>query len=477
MTPAVGSLPLWWDDPIAPLGPSPTTSRYAVGQQGFSLATAALPTSDVPARADVCIVGAGYTGLWTAYYLLRADPSLSVVVLEAAHVGFGASGRNGGWVSALYPVGPEAIASSHGESGARSMVAALQETVRELGSVCADEQIDCGFAQGGTVVAARSAAQAVRARAAAQHGEYWGDGTVWLDADAAHERVAMTRPHGATFNPHCARVHPKRLVDGLAAAVRRLGGVIVEGARVEVAGAGQVRLASGQVVRARHTVRATEAWTARFPGLRRVIAPVYSLMVATEPLPASVWDEIGLARRETFADHRHVVIYGQRTVDDRIAFGGRGAPYHFGSRIRPEFDCEPEVFGDIIETLHELFPTLREYAVTHRWGGPLGIARDWHPRVTYDAASGFGTAGGYVGDGVATSNLAGRALADLIRGVASPLTRLPWVGHRSPCWEPEPLRWLGVNAGLRVANWADVEEKMTGRPAVLGRALSALTAH
>ena len=327
------------------------------------------------------------------------------------------------------------------------------------------------------MVAARSAAQAVRARAAAQHGEYWGDGTVWLDADAAHERVAMTRLHGATFNPHCARVHPKRLVDGLAAAVRRIGGVIVEGAPVEVAFAGQVRLASGQVVRARHTVRATEAWTARFSGLRRAIAPVYSLMVATEPLPASVWDEIGLARRETFADHRHVVIYGQRTVDDRIAFGGRGAPYHFGSRIRPEFDCEPEVFGDIIETLHELFPTLREYAVTHRWGGPLGIARDWHPRVTYHADSGLGTAGGYVGDGVATTNLAGRTLADLIRGVPSPLTRLPWVGHRSPSWEPEPLRWLGVNAGLRVAEWADVEEQMTGRPAVLGRALSALTAH
>jgi glycine/D-amino acid oxidase-like deaminating enzyme len=200
-------------------------------------------------------------------------------------------------------------------------------------------------------------------------------------------------------------------------------------------------------------------------------------MVATEPLTAAQWDGIGLAQREVFADHRHVVVYGQRTVDDRIAFGGRGAPYHWGSRVRPAFDHEPRVFEDLRRTLRQLLPQLEGVAFTHAWGGPIGIARDWHPSVGLDVATGLGWAGGYVGDGVAASNLAGRTLADLVRGRDTELTTLPWVGHRSRRWEPEPLRWLGVNAGLRVAEAADREEARTGRPAVQARLLTALTGH
>jgi hypothetical protein len=118
---------------------------------------------------------------------------------------------------------------------------------------------------------------------------------------------------------------------------------------------------------------------------------------------------------------------------------------------------------------------LEDVVITHTWGGPIGIARDWCASVGLDPATGVGWAGGYVGDGLSTTNLAGRTLADLITGTDSELTRLPWVGHRSPSWEPEPLRWLGVNAGLRVMNWADREEARTGRPsraaAVVGRLL------
>lgn len=431
----------------------------------------------MPAEVDVCIVGGGYTGLWSAYYLLRAQPSLAMCVVEAEHVGFGASGRNGGWVSGLWPVSASTLAHESGAAAARSMLGALRDTVVEVGAVAAAEGIECDFRQGGVVLGARSPAQVARAREYAATGAEWGDGTVWLDLPEARERVAMDGLLGATYNPNCARVQPRRLVDGLAAAVRRLGGVIVEGARVAAASPGRVVLESGAVVRTRHTIRATEAWTARVPGLRRRLAPVYSLMIATEPLPASVWERIGLAQRETFADHRQVIVYGQRTSDDRIAFGGRGAPYHWGSAIRPEFDSEPAVFAELKRTLRELFPVLEGYAVTHQWGGPLGIARDWHPSVGYDPVARLGWAGGYVGDGVAASNLAGRTLADLVLGRSSALTRLPWVGHVSPSWEPEPARWLGINAGLRVAGWADREEALTGQPARLGRLLSALTGH
>jgi len=217
-------------------------------------------------------------------------------------------------------------------------------------------------------------------------------------------------------------------------------------------------------VRAEVVVRATEGYTPRLPGFRRAIAPVYSLMIATPPLPPSFWARAGLSRRETFTDGRRLIIYGQRTADDRLAFGGRGAPYHFSSRIRPSFDRDPRVFAALRRSLVELFPDQADLLTIDRtWGGPLGIPRDWHPSVGLDRARGLAWAGGYVGDGVATANLAGRTLADLLRGVDSDLTRLPWVGHHSRPWEPEPLRWLGANAVLRLVALADAREARAAR--------------
>jgi len=226
-----------------------------------------------------------------------------------------------------------------------------------------------------------------------------------------------------------------------------------------------------------HVVLATEGWTPRLAGHERAIAPVYSLMVATEPLTEEQWARVGLAEREVFSDHGHVVIYGQRTHDDRIAFGGRGAPYHWGSSIRPEFDHDERVFTALHDTLTGLLPQLGGVRFTHAWGGPLGIARDWHPAVTYDRTTRTGRAGGYVGDGVAATNLAGRTLADLVLDRHTARTELPWVGHRSPRWEREPLRWLGINAGLRLADLAEREEARTARPARLGSLLDRLTSH
>jgi glycine/D-amino acid oxidase-like deaminating enzyme len=221
-------------------------------------------------------------------------------------------------------------------------------------------------------------------------------------------------------------------------------------------------------------IRATEAWTAALPGHERDVVPVYSLMIATEPLPADVWDGVGLAGGETFSDGRHLIIYGQRTADDRLAFGGRGAPYHWGSAIRSSFEREPRVFGLLRRTVGDLFPGLRQARITHAWGGPLGIPRDWHASVGYDPRTGCGWAGGYVGDGVGTSNLAGRTLADLVLGRSTGLTALPWVNHRSPRWEPEPLRWLGANAALRAMTLADREESLSGRSSLAAGVMTRL---
>ena len=427
-------------------------------------------------EADVCIVGAGYTGLWTAYYLARSRPDLRVAVVESHIAGFGASGRNGGWCSALFPASVSALEHRHGRDAALSMRHAMNGTVDEVGRVVAAEGIDCGWTRGGTVVLARGEAQLRRARTEQQVDASYGgiDGVELLDAREATGRLAASRVRGGTWTPWCARVQPAALVRGLAEAVRRLGVRIHEGTRATSIEPGRVVTSRG-TVRAAQVVRATEAWTASLPGTHRSVIPVYSLIVATEPLPPSVWEQVGLAHHETFSEHRHLVVYGQRTRDDRLVFGGRGAPYHWGSGVRPAFDRDERVFARLRSTLHELLPQVAPYAVTHSWGGPLAIPRDWHASVGLDPATGLGWAGGYVGDGVGTANLAGRTLTDLLLGRDTELVRLPWVQHRSPAWEPEPLRWAGVNAGLGMATVADAEERLTGRPALSGHVLSRLT--
>ena len=426
--------------------------------------------------ADVAIVGAGYTGLWTAYYLLRAAPRLRVVLVEAEYAGFGASGRNGGWASALFPRSLAGLAAISDRGGALAMDAALRASITEVIRVTEAEGVDARAARAGTLVLARSRAQETRARAEVAEARHWGlvpDRLRWLDAGEARGRLAGTRVRGATFTPDCAALDPGRLVRGLADVVVRGGARLAESTRALSIRPGRVDTDRG-TVRAATVVRATEGYTPRLRGQRRVLAPVYSLVVASEPLPPQVWARIGLARRETFADHRHLVIYGQRTADDRLVFGGRGAPYHLGSAIRPEYERVRAVFAAHHATLLDLFPVLAGARFTHAWGGPLGVARDWCASVGLDRRRGLAWAGGYVGDGVTTSNLAGRTLADLVLDRDTELTRLPWVGHRSPRWEPEPLRWAGINLGLKAAAWADAEERLTGRPSVLALGLRML---
>jgi glycine/D-amino acid oxidase-like deaminating enzyme len=455
-------LSLWWEAIAVPLPPRPAL------------------TEDLD--VDVCIVGAGFTGLWTAHSLALADPSLRIAVVEREVAGFGASGRNGGWCSALFATSDVALARRHGVDAMRAMRRAMQDTVDVVGASAASEGIDCQFAKGGSVDLVRSEAQRARALAEIDEARALGFGEEdlrWLGPEETRALIGAAGALGATFTPHCAALQPALLARGLADAVERRGVRIYEHTEVLEIRAGEagdppsVRC-SGGTVRAEYVVRATEAWTPTLPGYERAIVPVYSLMVATEPLSAAFWAQAGLETRATFADHRHMIIYGQRTADDRIAFGGRGAPYHFGSTIRADFDREPAVHALLRQTLTELFPEVADARFTHGWGGPLGIPRDWHSSVGLDRSTGLAWAGGYVGDGVSTTNLAGRTLADLITGADTVLTRLPWVQHDSPRWEPEPLRWLGVNAGLWTMKLADRSETRHGRPSRLAGTMGRL---
>jgi glycine/D-amino acid oxidase-like deaminating enzyme len=415
--------------------------------------------------ADVAIVGAGYTGLWTAYYLHRIDPSLRIAIVEAEFAGFGASGRNGGWLSALLPMSFEKMAAVHGRDRAVAMQNTMHDAVDEVARVTAAEGIECHLTKGGYLNLARNQPQVRRVQELLQYYRSWGfgeDDYRWLDAAETETRLRASNVLGAGYTPHCGVVHPARLVRGLAEVVERGGATIYEQTRVVEIGNRRLRCTTGSVS-ADVIVRATEGFTARLPGLRRTVAPIYSLMIATEPLPGSFFDDVGWAGRETFNDDRRLIIYGQRTADDRIAFGGRGAPYHFASSIKPEFDRHAGVQDSLRKLLGELFPALGDAKVTHRWGGPIGAPRDWFCSVGFDQLTGHAWAGGYVGDGVTTTNLAGRTLADLITRRDTDLVGLPWVNHRSRKWEPEPLRWLGINAMLRLPIGADRYEERTGK--------------
>lgn len=423
------------------------------------------PALDGDCEVDVAIVGAGYTGLWTAYALMQRDPSLRVVLLEREIAGFGASGRNGGWCSDLFPVSWDRVVREHGLDTARGMHGALVEGIDDVAATMAREHIDADMIKGGCLTLAMTALQEseLRAETAKTQARDGADlAARWLDAEQASQRVRVPGCRGARYTPHCARLHPGKLVRGLSRAVERAGARILEQTAVIELRPHAAVTARG-TVHARTVVRATEAYTPDLRGQHRALLPLYSLMIATAPLPDAAWAEIGWSRGETLNDGRHLIIYAQRTADGRIAFGGRGAPYHFGSRVSEGFDRDPGVFRALEEALHDLIPQTRDVAITHRWGGPIGVARDWYPSVTIDRERGIAAAGGYVGDGVTASNVAGRTLADLILSRDTELTRLPWVQHRSRRWEPEPLRWLAVNLSVRAMRGADEVERHTGQ--------------
>ena len=439
------------------------------------------PSLPGPLTADVCIVGGGFTGLWTAYYLKRAAPALRVVVLEAAFAGFGASGRNGGWLTSALPGSRERYAD---DPGGRDAVLDLQrqlrETVDEVARVCAAENIDADLIKGGELAVATTPAQLGRLQEELLSDREWGLSerqAQFLGAAELAGRVRVDGALGAIYSPDCARVQPAKLVTGLADAVQRAGVEIYEATpvtrilphRAGADGGARACTVFGDVT-AGYVLRATEGFTARLPGQRRALLPMNSSMIVTEPLGEAAWREIGWDGCEAIGDSAHVYMYAQRTADGRIAIGGRGVPYRFGSTLDHRGATQPETVDVLGRILHRLFPAAREARIDHAWCGVLGVPRDWCATVTLDRGSGLGAAGGYTGHGVAASCLAGHTLADLVVGDPTPRTALPWVGHRARSWEPEPLRWTGVHGLYALYRAADhTEDQGSARTSPLAR--------
>jgi glycine/D-amino acid oxidase-like deaminating enzyme len=428
------------------------------------------------ARVDVCIVGAGYTGLWAAYYLKQAAPELEVLVLEKEFAGFGASGRNGGWLTGGFAWDHARYLPARGRAGVLEMVRALQGSVDEVLRVAEAEGIDADIHRTDELVLATNPAQAQRMRAEAEARAGWGEAEriALLDAAAARARVAVPDLQGAMAVRGVARIQPAKLVRGLAAAVERLGVRIAEGTPATAIAPGRVTTPRG-TVRAGAILRATEGFTAALPGARRDWLPLNSAQIVTEPLPQATWDRIGWQGGEIVGDFAHLYCYCQRARDGRIAVGGRGTPYRFGSRLDREGRPDAATVRRLARVLHRHFPAAQGARIAHAWCGVLGVPRDWCAAVGFDRNTGIGWAGGYVGVGVSTSNLAGRTLADLVLARETALTRLPWCGRRVRRWEPEPLRWLGIRGTYALLAAADRREARGGDTSRLARLAGAIS--
>ena len=430
------------------------------------------PRPELPGdlSVDVAIVGGGYTGLWAAYYLKQAKPALRVAVIEQRHVGYGASGRNGGWLTNAITGGREQYVESHGRDAAERFQLAMNETVDEVMRVAAAEGIDADIKKGGEFNVAYTPAQEARIRAFAAAEQTWQHTDLQLlEAPEAQAKINVADTRAAVWHPHCARIQPAKLAAGLADAVERLGVEIYERTRAVEIAPHRVRTTHG-TVSADFVVRATEGFTANLRGLHRLWLPMNSSLIATEPLSAEVWDELKWSQGETLGDFAHVYMYAQRTADDRIAIGGRGVPYKFGSKTDTDGHTPEVTVRTLTEIMNRFFPATRGAAIDHVWSGVLGVPRDWAATVGLDRETGIAWGGGYVGTGVTSTNLAGRTISDLILENQSDLTTLPWVNHRVRKWEIEPLRWVATKGLYAAYGMAD-------RAELAGRAKTSPIAH
>lgn len=445
-----------------------------IGDVSFWYADIGLPDTRRPAlqtdtTADVAIIGAGFTGLWTAYYLKIAQPDLNVVIVEKNFAGFGASGRNGGWCTGNFAWNHERYAKDSSRAAVLDMAHHLEGTVDEIIRVCAKHGIDADILPTEEMMIATNPAQMARLQAEIKHRHHWGEAhrTRLLTAAEVAQRVSIPNVLGAMVVAGMARIQPAKLVRGLAKVVESMGVTIYEETAALSYEKGAITTPKGRVL-APIILRCTEGFTASIKGHRRDWLPMNSAQIATVPLPPEVWAKIGWTGHELLGDFENSYCYCQRTREGRITVGARGVPYKFGSRLDKNGVPDPETIRRLTAILHKHFPEAAAHPIDHAWCGVLGVPRDWCATVGLE--DGLGWAGGYVGVGVSTSNLAGRTLADLALGRSTDLTALPWVNRRPRRWEAEPFRWLGVHLMYKLYQIADAREaRLRGGPSRLAQ--------
>ena len=430
-------------------------------------------------NADVVIVGGGYTGLWTAYWLKKNDPALDVVVLEQEYVGFGASGRNGGWITGkTVGLRKNLVSDTCSREAVLEMERVCHSAVFEIDDLMKSENKDIDSCRGGWMQIARTEAELERLKRHVDADRAWGvteSELRLLEADEAYSRVHVPGITGAIFSPYNVKCNPAKLVYAIAELCEDLGVSIYENTRVESISSGDCRTSRGHAY-GKLVVLATEGCTAAMPGMKRELLPMISSMVVTEPLDSGAWDQIGWDGYEGMSGAQHMYFYSQRTADGRIAIGGRGVPYFWGSRFDRNGELDRNTIQQLADTLRDLFPTV-PLEFEHAWRGILGVPRDWSPFVDVDRSARLVRVGGYAGQGVAAAYVAGRTVAEIVTDVRGPLSSSPWVRKVPRNWEPEPLRWIGSRSVQKLYQLADGIEHRRGGPktSVFGRAADVLS--
>ncbi|MEY2664007.1 MAG: hypothetical protein RIR35_815, partial [Actinomycetota bacterium] len=411
---------------------------------------------------DVSIIGGGFSGLWSAFHLIQAQPTLKIAVFEAQHFGFGASGRNGGWASSDYPVYRATLEKRHGVEKTNALFTALSTAINEIGDFSRNHAEQGHFVKAGTLMFARNSAQEIRLKSMAD------DLHIWQSEAELKDQINIKDLRGGLFNPECATVNPMGLLQGLFNFLKAKGVSLIENSFATAIPGGV--LVNSKSIKSAVVIQATEVYGK--PG--RDFIPLYSQMVATEPLREEVWEEIGVRERFTFAEGSHLINYAQRTSDNRLAIGGRGATYPFGSKLQGGKEMTHAVHENIRNLARRWFPVMSNVEFTHAWGGAVAITRDWEPYVQFDKSSGFGRLGGYAGDGVTMSFLAAKIMSALVTDSNQEITGLHFVNRKIRSWEVEPLRFFAVNSLVKMSGIADREEAITKRPSVVSKIIAPL---
>lgn len=430
------------------------------------------PPLDGPTKVDVAVVGGGFCGLSTAYYLRRADPSLRVAVLEDKVVGYGASGRNAGFAMTLMGFTLELTALRFGKDKAKQAHDFAYRAVDHIGQLVDSHGIDCDYEKPGLLTVATNAAQAKRLQHEISLAERLGiEGLSWLDTHMVRAQVHSHSYLGARFEAQCALINPAKFVRGLKRIALEQGAEVFERTPVTAFHPGAtLRLETPHGdVEAERVVFATNAFSARFPQLNSKQFPVFTYIVLTEPLSQAQLGTIGWRRRQGIEDARNLIHYYRLTADNRLLFGGADAQYYFGGPL--DRDRNPRAFAALERDLRRTFPELRDAAIEYRWGGPVSVPLDFFPAMGYlgkDRRVAYSL--GCVGHGVALMNMSGQILRDLVLERKSELTDLFFVNRRLIPLPPEPLRFLVGDALRRVFKAQDAwEAGRQARPAEVPR--------
>jgi glycine/D-amino acid oxidase-like deaminating enzyme len=403
-----------------------------------------LPADDAP--YDVAIVGGGYTGLWTAWWLTERQPGARIAVVEQGICGGGPSGRNGGFVHGWWDQMPYLV-ERFGPDGALRLANLVDEAVGSIGTWCAAHDVDAWYRRGGYLRVSASSAQDGEWRSAVDTCAMLGVPDQYLELSPAEIQARCASPalRGGALMPNAATIQPARLARGLRDALAARGVAMLEGTRVtRLRPDAPIRLETdrGSVV-AEQVVLAMNAWAAGWRDFATTLLAWGSHIVMTEPVPGRL-AELGWTGGEAIADARFTVHYFRTTPDGRLAFGAGVGAAGFGGRVDGRYDSDPRAEQRARAALRRFFPSLADVHIDDAWGGPIDISPDRLPMIGSRHGGRVHFAHGFSGNGVAPAAFAGRLLAGLVDEPADDLARLPIVNRRVRRFPPEPVRFAGV---------------------------------